>query len=348
MSIKISIFGILPNGKIVNEYCLKNKNGMEVRVINYGGIITSIRVPDKDGIFENVVLAYSCLDDYIQDNCYLGALIGRYANRIANASFSLDGKEFHLVTNLGENNLHGGSNGFHKVFWEIESLEQPGLDRLNLHYLNKDGEGGFPGNLDVNVQYSLTEQNELIVEYSAISDKKTVFNPTQHTYFNLSGNPTQQICGHQLMVNAGGFLSTDEFLIPDGKIIPVEGSPMDFRQSKQIGMEIQSDYDPLKIGNGYDHCWVLDKDAEVTKAAELIDPVSKRKLEIFTSELGIQFYTGNYLKAYHGEFGYRCGVGLETQHFPDSPNKTEFPSVILDAGKIFYSATTYCFSLSEK
>lgn len=345
MSIKISKFGTLSSGDEVKEYCMRNANGMEVKILNYGGIITSVLVPDKNGKFENVVLSYSNIWDYEMDDCYLGCIVGRFANRIAHARFSLGGIEYTLEKNLGNHSLHGGKLGFNKKVWSVKVEQNLEIDCLSLHYLSKDGEEGFPGNLQVTVMYSLNNENEFSVEYNATTDQTTIFSPTQHSYFNLSGNPKKDILLHQLLINAEGFLSTDDELIPDGEIALVQGNPMDFRQIKTIGAEIEADFSPLKIGNGYDHCWVLNKDKDFSLAAVLVEPECQRKLEIFTTEPGIQFYTGNYLHSSKDEFSFRCGMGLETQHFPDSPNIPSFPAVVMDQDMVFNSKTMYRFGL---
>ena len=347
MSIKISKFGTLSTGIEIKEYCMRNTNGMEVKILNYGGIITSVLVPDKNGKFENVVLAYTDLLDYERDNCFLGCVIGRYANRIAKACFSLNGKEYQLEKNLGNHSLHGGKLGFNKKVWSVKVEENQEIDCLYLHYLSENGEEGFPGNLQMTTMYSLNNENEFCIEYRAKTDQTTIFNPTQHSYFNLSGNPKKDILSHQLLINSDRFLSTDEELIPDGKIISVQDNPMDFRKLKHIGNEIETDFQALKIGNGYDHCWVLKKETDFSLAAVLVEPVSKRKLEIFTTEPGMQFYTGNYLQSFHGEFDFRCGMGLETQHFPDSPNRSEFPLVVLEDGKEFFSKSSWKFGIQK-
>jgi aldose 1-epimerase len=350
MSIQKSKFGTLPDGNDVFEFTLKNSNGMLVKVINYGGIITSIVTPDKFGNMGDVVLGFDSLDYYIQDTHYIGAIVGRTANRIANAQFSLDIKTYTLATNNGTNNHHGGLIGFNKKYWHIKSFESQLGEAIQLEYLSKDGEEGFPGNLQVVVIYTLTEENSLIVDYKATTDKKTVINLTQHSYFNLSAGKQKDILSHDLQIFANNYLPGDLEQIPTGEIENVLNTPFDFTKTKTIGKDIDDNNAQIKAGAGFDHTWVIEKESRnsLDIAAKLVDSESGRTLEIYTTEPGIQFYSGNYLNGQGvgkaGEiYNYRYGMGLETQHFPDSPNKPNFPSVTLNVGEEFKSTTKYVF-----
>ncbi len=342
-------FGITKDQIPVEEYILKNSSEMSVQIITYGGIITAIKVPDRDGKILDVTLGFEKLSDYEKRSPYFGALIGRYGNRIAKGKFSLDGKEYNLVQNNGENHLHGGNKGFDKVVWTAETLILNDAAQLKLTYQSKDMEEGYPGNLDVEVIYKLTNDNSIEVEYSAVTDKKTIINLTQHTYFNLSGN--KDILDHKLMINADKYLPVDENLIPLGEIISVSESPFDFKKSKTIGKDIEDNHIQLELGGGYDHCWVLnEQNIGLRTAAILIDPASGRQMEVLTDEPGIQFYSGNFLDGTlpmkNSDFFYEkhSGLCLETQHFPNSPNEPSFPTVELNAGENFYSKTVFKFT----
>lgn len=338
-------------GKKVDIYTLKNAGNIEVKITSYGGIVTSLKVPDKNGKFDDVVLGFNNLQDYLKSNTYFGAIIGRYANRIGNAKFSIDGKEYTLAKNNWMNSLHGGIKGFDKVLWEAEPVSGNNSHSLKLKYLSKDGEEGFPGNLDVTVTYTLTDDNSLKIEYLATTDKPTVVNLTNHTYWNLAGEGSGDILKHELMLNAGTFTPVDRGSIPTGEIRSVEGTPMDFRKPTAVGDRISSDYEQLKFGNGYDHNWVINSgdDDKPDLAATVYEPISGRYMEVYTTEPGIQFYSGNFVNVSAGKsgkpYGTRSGFCLETQHYPDSPNKPEFPSVVLNPGKIFKSTTIYKFSV---
>lgn len=346
------LFGNMPDeGKDVMLYTLRNENGMEISVMNYGGIIVSVKVPDRQGNVEEVTLGYDSLQAYIDNNPYFGALIGRYGNRIANGSFTLDGRQYKLPTNDGTNQLHGGPRGFDKVYWDIT----PGSDStsLVLTYDSPDGEQGYPGNLSAEVKYTLTADNEIRIDYKATTDKTTVVNLTNHSYFNLTGDPAQHsILDHNLQIDADHFLPVDEKLIPTGTVEPVEGTPFDFRTATVIGARIGNDDPQLKLGRGYDHCWVLNgHDGSLKQVATLTEPQSGRKMEVLTTEPGLQFYSGNFLNesvvARHGPCAIRSALCLETQHFPDSPNKPSFPSVVLKPGETYTSTTVYRFSVVE-
>jgi aldose 1-epimerase len=344
-------FGKMNDGHEVTLYTLKNKNGMEMSVINYGGIIVSLKVPDKNGLVEDVVLGFDSLSDYLKDDPFFGALIGRYGNRIAKGKFTLDAKEYSLPVNNGKNHLHGGPNGFYNVFWNIEAVNDSVNPSLKLTYKSKDGEEGYPGNLDVEVIYTLTEKNEWKIFYKATTDKKTVVNLTQHSYFNLTGNVKRDILDHELMMAADKYLPVDETLIPTGEMKDVKGTPFDFTSPEKIGARISADDQQLKYGSGYDHCWVFTNQSDSLKmVTTLYEPVSGRYMEVFTTEPGIQFYSGNFLDGkLTGKMGvvykHRYGLCLETQHFPDSPNRASFPSTVLNPGETYQTTTIYKFSV---
>ncbi len=345
------IFGEF-EGKKVDLYTLKNAHGMEVKITNYGGIITSIKVPDKGNKFGDVVLGFNNLMTYLGNNPFFGAIIGRYANRIGNAKFSIDGKEYTLAKNNWANSLHGGVKGFDKVLWEAEPVTGKESQSLKLTYMSKDGEEGFPGNLNVTVTYTLKEDNSFQIDYHATTDKTTVVNLSNHTYWNLAGEGSGNILDHQLMLNASAFTPVDRGSIPTGEIRSVEGTPMDFRRPEAIGKRIGADYEQLKFSNGYDHNWVIDSsdNAKPTLAATVYEPVSGRYMEVYTTEPGVQFYSGNFLndkiigKSGKG-YGPRSALCLETQHYPDSPNKPDFPPVVLKPGETYRTTTIYKFSV---
>ncbi len=351
-SVTTSPFGTLPDGKEVTRYTLVNANGVEMSVINYGGIITSIKTADKQGKFADVVLGYDSLSSYLKSSPYFGALVGRYGNRIAKGKFTLDGTSYKLAVNNNENHLHGGLKGFDKVFWNIEVL--PDSASLKLTYTSADGEEGYPGNLNTEVVYTLTDANELNIDYKATTDKKTVINLTQHTYFNLTGDANQDILNHQLMLEAPQYLPVDKTLIPTNELRSVTGTPFDFNVLTTIGSRIAQSDEQLKFGLGYDHCWVLKPSdgKAVRKVAELYEPNSGRVVEVLTTEPGIQFYSGNFLDGtLIGKGGvaykYRSGLCLETQHYPDSPNKASFPSVLLNPGDTYTTSTVYKFFVKK-
>jgi aldose 1-epimerase len=331
--------------KPVTEYTLTNVNGMQVGIINYGGTVTKIITPDKDGNLGDVILGYDSLSGFLQKgNPYFGALIGRYGNRIANAKFILDGKEYKLAANNGPNSLHGGEKGFDKVWWNIEKLA--GDSSLKLTYLSKDGEEGYPGNLNAEVVYTLGSDNSLKIDYTATTDKPTPINLTNHCYFNLSAGKDSTILNHEVMLNADKYTPVDSTLIPTGQIVDVKGTPMDFTSPKKVGKEIDS------VKGGYDHNWVLNKNGNsLEKVATVYEPNSSRYMEVFTTEPGIQFYTGNFLNGTltntknglkYVKHGALC---LETQHFPDSPNEPSFPGTILKPGETYKHTTVYKFSV---
>jgi len=309
-----------------------------------------LRVPDRKGNLADVVLGYDDLDGYIHDKAYLGALIGRYGNRIALGKFSLGGKVYTLARNNGENTLHGGLKGFNRALWRATEFWNKNAPSLQLEYLSKDGEEGFPGNLSVKVIYTLTDENELKIEYSATTDKETVVNLTNHTYFNLAGAVNGDILQHQVMLKADKFTPVSESLIPTGELRRVQSTPMDFRTPTAVGARIDQDDQQLKYGRGYDHNWVLESGGSETPtlAASVYEPGSGRVLEVWTTEPGVQFYTGNFLDGPKGKGGKpyqrRYGLCLETQHFPDSPNQPNFPSTVLKPGQTYHTVTMYKFS----
>jgi len=340
------LYGVTANGDSVYQFTMRNTRGMSVDVISFGGVITSIKVPDRDGDLGDVVLGFDNLADYEQRSPYFGALIGRYGNRIANGKFSLDGYEYELATNNLGNHLHGGLIGFDKVNWQVES---PHENTLLLTYRSAHMEEGYPGNLEVQVQYSLSEDNSLRIDYQASTDQPTVVNLTQHSYFNLNPQATD-ILSHKLTVKASHYLPVDETLIPLESMASVQGSPFDFREATSIGARIDQDHVQLQRGGGYDHCWVLDSVRSLRSVALVHEQHTGRKMEVFTTEPGIQFYSGNFLDGSAiGKDGqaytHRSGLCLETQHFPDSPNREDFPTVRLDPGQSYECTTVYSFSV---
>jgi aldose 1-epimerase len=346
--IKKQAFGITERGEPVELYTLTNRNGMEARIMTYGGIVVSLKVPDRHGNLGDVVLGYDTLDGYLKKSEYFGAIIGRYGNRIGKGSFSLNGKQYTLPKNNGENTLHGGIRGFDKVVWKAKEVRGTQSVGLKLSYLSKDGEEGFPGNLSVTVVYTLTNANELKIVYSAVTDKTTVVNLTQHSYFNLAGEG--DILKHQLMINATRFTPVDSGLIPTGELRPVKGTPLDFTKPEAIGARIGEADEQLKVGKGYDHNWVLNHTTGTfALAARVFEQRSGRVMEVSTTEPGLQFYSGNFLDgSVTGKGGqvykHRYGFCLETQHFPDSPNKPRFPSTLLKPSQNYKTTTIYKFS----
>ncbi len=343
-------FGETMDGTDVDQFILSNNNGMEIRIITYGGIITSWTAPDKNGNYKDIVLGYNTLAEYEAETPYFGALIGRYGNRIAKGKFSLDDQEYTLAVNNGVNHLHGGLKGFDKVVWDAKTIVSDSTVSLELSYLSKDMEEGYPGNLETKVTYTLNNKDELSVNYEATTDKPTIVNLTQHSYFNLTADFNQDILGHELVINADSFLPVDNTLIPTGEFRDVTGTPFDFKTSKAIGTHIDNENIQLKNGLGYDHCWVLnDQNTGVRFVASAYEPVSGRLLEVFSDEPGIQFYSGNFLDGTlpsknNGVYQHRTGFCLETQHYPDSPNQKNFPSVRLNPGEKYNSKTVFRLS----
>ena len=351
-----SPWGKTPDGEQVDLYTLTNKNGVEAAITTYGGAVVSLKVPDRNGKLGDVVLGFDSIDGYVEGKSYFGAIVGRYGNRIGHAQFTLDGKTYTLAKNNGENSLHGGTKGFNKVVWKAREIPAKDGQALELTYLSKDGEEGFPGNLKVRVVYTLTDSNELKIEYSATTDKKTVVNLTNHSYFNLAGvGPGMgDILGHALMIEADKFTPVDSGLIPTGELRDVAGTPFDFRQPTAIGARINSDDEQIKLGGGYDHNFVLRRKPgdPISLAARAEEPKTGRVMEVWTTEPGVQFYTGNFLDgSAHGKGGVaytkRSAFCLETQHFPDSPNQPKFPSVVLNPGERYHTTTIYKFSTGK-
>ena len=352
-----SPFGALPDGTAIERYTLSNRRGMQAQIITYGGIVTELTARDRRGHHEDVVLGFDQLDGYLQGSPYFGALIGRYGNRIANGRFGLEGREYHLATNNGPNSLHGGLKGFDKVVWRVKwAGVGPRGAELTLHYVSRDGEEGYPGSLEVTATYTLTEDDALRLDYTATTDQDTVVNLTQHSYFNLRGQGHGDILEHQVEIDADRFTPVDSTLIPTGELRSVTGTPFDFRTLTPIGSRIESNDEQLRFGHGYDHNWVIrgaraagGAVGRLTLDATVYEPESGRVLEVRSDQPGLQFYTGNFLDGtIHGKGGkvypYRGALCLETQHFPDSPNKPSFPSTELKPGQTYHTVTVYRFS----
>ena len=351
--LKASDFQKTIDGKVTNLYLLKNDK-IKVYITNYGGRIVSLLTPDRYGQMGDVVLGFKSIDDYLSANGpYHGALIGRVGNRIAKGKFTLDSKTYSLPINNNENHLHGGPEGFNNQVWEVKAVNQ---SSISMNYLSKDGEMGYPGNLDVQVKYSLNNENELLISYKATTDKSTPVNLTNHAFFNLAGEASGTINDHLLSLNADHFTPVDETLIPLGENRSVEGTPFDFRIPKTIGRDLnqQNTNTQMNYGGGYDHNFVLNKesDREMSLAGYVIDPKTGRRMDIFTEEPGIQFYGGNFMDGsdigkYGKKFLYRESFALETQHFPDSPNQPSFPNIILLPGEIYQTKSIYKFSVAD-
>ena len=344
-------YGKTDGGEVVALYRLRNTRGAEATITNYGGILISLKVPDRNGKFDDVVLGLGDFVSYLNKNSpYLGALIGRYGNRIAKGRFTLNGVEYKLAVNNGENHLHGGIKGFDKVVWTGHEMKTKAGPSVVLTYLSKDGEEGYPGNLNVKVVYTLTNNNELRIDYSATTDKDTVTNLTHHSYFNLAGEGNGDILNHLVTINADQFVPTDAGSIPTGELRKVAGTPFDFLKATAIGARINQDDEQLKFGNGYDHTWVINgPSGKLRLAATAYEQTSGRVMQVWTTEPGVQFYTGNFLdgtltgksgKVYQRRFGF-C---FETQHYPDSPNQPSFPTTTLKKGATYKSTTIYRFS----
>lgn len=346
-------FGTMPDGTPITLYTLRNSKGAEATICNYGGIVTTLKMPDRNGNYGDIVLGFDNLNDYLKGDPFFGALIGRYGNRIAKGHFALDGTEYTLPINNAPNSLHGGDKGFDKVVWQATPHPSSSAPSLELTYLSKDGEEGYPGNLAVKAVYTLTRDNGLKLEYTASTDKDTVVNLTHHSYFNLAGQGT--VLNHVVMINADKFTPVDSTLIPTGELKPVDGTPFDFRTPTAIGARIGQNDEQLKFGNGYDHNWVLNNYTGVggvRLAARVYEPTSGRVLEVFTDQPGLQFYSGNFLDGtLKGKGGwvyqFRDAFCMEPQHFPDSPNKPSFPSTELKPGQVYHSTIEYRFSVRQ-
>jgi aldose 1-epimerase len=341
----------LTTGEEIDLYKLRNSPGTEATLTNYGGRMVTLCTPDRNGKFDDIVLGFDSLDGYLQKNPYFGALVGRYANRIANAEFSLHGKTYKLAQNDGPNSLHGGTKGFDKVVWTARESSGKDNSALQLSYLSKDGEDGYPGNLMTTVTYTLTDGDELKIDYEATTDKDTVINLTNHSYFDLSGQGSGKILDHEVTINAGKFTPVNSNLIPTGELKDVKGTPFDFTKPTRIGAHIDEKDPQLQYGVGYDHNFVLNRNGNgLALAARVKDPKSGRVLEVSTTQPGVQFYTGNHLDGQvRGKggvlYGFRFGFCLETQHFPDSPNQPNFPSAVLKAGQKYQGTTVFKFSV---
>ena len=344
------LYGAMPDGREVKIFTLTNKNGLKARVTEYGAILVSMETPDTAGKLADITHGYDTLAGWLTNSAYFGATVGRFGNRIKDGKFSLDGKDFNLATNNDPGGipcaLHGGLKGFDKVLWTGKII---GDDAVEFHYLSKDGEEGYPGNLNVKVVYSLNDENELKWEASATTDAPTIVNLVQHTYWNLSGDPTRTILDHVLTLNADHYLPTDKGLIPTGEIAPVSGTPMDFNQPTAIGDRVNDDFEALKLGGGYDHAWVLKKGGSTHLAATVKDPESGRTLEISTNQPAVQFYAGNFLDGKSigkGGVAYarRTALALETEGFPDAPNRPSFPSAVLRPGQTYHHVMVFKFS----
>jgi aldose 1-epimerase len=352
-TVTVAPFGRTPDGKAVEVYTLTNPRGMQVRAITYGAIIQAIRVPDRAGKLADVTLGYDSLPGYLTTSPYFGAVVGRYANRIARGRFTLDGRTYRLAINNGPNHLHGGLKGFDKVVWEGESFQRGDTVGVKFVHTSPDGDEGYPGTVRVSVTYSLTPADELIVEYAATTDKPTPVNLSQHSYFNLAGEGSGDILHHVLTINADRYTPVDSTLIPSGDLAPVANTPFDFRTPTAIGSRIGQPDPQLQYGKGYDHNFVLNRSgAGLTHAAHVLEPGSGRTLDISTTEPALQFYSGNFLDGtIHGKaghvYGHRSALVLETQHFPNSPNQPNFPSTILRPGHEYRSRTVFRFGIEH-
>jgi aldose 1-epimerase len=341
-------FGTAPAGQAVDIYTLHNSKGMEARICNYGGIVVSLKVPDKSGKLDDVVLGYDHLDDYVKNSPYFGCLVGRYGNRIAKGKFTLNGVTYMLATNNYPNALHGGLKGFDKRVWQARTYDSPAGPALILTYLSQDGEEGYPGNLTVKATYTLTEDNSLRLDYVATTDKATVINLTHHSYFNLAGHG--DILRHEVMMPADRFTPVDATLIPIGELRPVAGTPFDFTASTPIGARISQSDEQLRFGGGYDHNWVYNKkSSELSLLARVNEKTTGRVMEVWSTEPGLQFYSGNFLDGtLTGKGGWvyqhRNGFCMEPQHYPDSPNHPNFPSVVLKPGQVYKNTIIYRFT----
>lgn len=348
-TVTVQEFGKMPTGEPVQLFTLKNKNGIEASITNHGGILVTLKTFDGKGLLADVALGFDTLERYLQPHPYFGAIIGRYGNRIGKARFTLDGVTYTLAKNNGENSLHGGNEGFDKKLWKARTESGEQGQTLILEYTSPDGEEGYPGTLRAEVRYTLADDDSLRIDYRATTDKKTVVNLTNHTYFNLAGQGQGDILNHEIEIRASRFTPVDAGLIPTGELRSVEGTPFDFRKPRRIGERIDANDEQIRLGGGYDHNFVLDREGEgLSMAARVVEPRTGRGLEVWTTEPGMQFYTGNFLDGtITGKGGKvyprRSGFCLETQHFPDSPNQPAFPSTVLEPGQEYRSATVWKF-----
>lgn len=344
MSMKTEKFGTTKDGAEVTRYTITNKNGLSMSALDYGAIISHLMVPDRDGKLDDIVLGFDNVAGYEVNGCFFGSFIGRHGNRIGDARFTLNGTTYELEKNDGRNNLHGGTPGYHQVMYEAATTE----DSVTFTRVSPDMEQGYPGNLDISVTYTLTDENELRIDYKMKSDQDTLCNPTNHSYFNLKGHGGGTITDHELYIKANGFTETSDDLIPNGTIVDVAGTPMDFRTKKPIGRDIDADYQPLHVAGGYDHNFVLDKaEGKLEKVAEVSEDTTGRTMEVYTDLPGMQLYSGNFIEKEDGKGGstytWRTGVCFETQYFPNSINIPDFASCVLKAGEEFNSTTVYKF-----
>jgi aldose 1-epimerase len=342
-------------GQPVELFTLRNANGIEIRATNYGGIITSIVTPDRAGTLGDIVLGFDTVEGYLKDPPYFGALVGRYGNRIAKGKFTLDGKTYTLAINNAPNHLHGGIKGFDKVVWDAQPFRDAKGVGVVLTHTSPDGDEGYPGTLRVKVTYTLTPRDELAIDYEATTDKATPVNLTNHTYWNLAGDGTRDILDHVMTLPSSAIVPVDSTLIPTGKLLPVAGTPFDFRTPTAVGARIADSHVQLRFGRGYDHTFVLDRatsDSGMAHAARVTEPTSGRRLDIYTTEPGVQVYSGNFLDGTavgkHGRaYKHRYGLALETHHYPDSPNQPSFPSVILRPGQVYRTRTVFAFGVEK-
>ncbi len=349
--IEKNVFGKLKDGREVYLFTLRNKSGAEVKITNYGATVVSLTMPDRNGKFDDVVLGYDSLDGYVNGTSYFGAIVGRYANRIAKGRIMLDGKTYQLYVNEGENQLHGGKIGFNKVLWKAETLKSKLGPAVKLTYISPNGDQGYPGKVTIHVTYTLTSNNELKINYEGTTDKTTILNPSHHSYFNLTGNFSNTILNHQLKIDADSYTPIDKEFIPTGNIDKVENTPLDFRNPTAIGSRINDNFEQLKLAKGYDFNWVLNNyNGKVREVADVYEPTTGRYLQVFTDQPGLQFYSGNFLDGKTiGKNGvayqFRTGFCLEAQHYPDSPNEPKWYSVVLKPGQIYKQTTIYKFSV---
>jgi aldose 1-epimerase len=354
-SVTRASFGTTPDGTPVDVYTLTNAHGIRMRVLTYGGIVQSLETPDRAGKLDDVVLGFDDLQGYVKSSPYFGAIVGRYGNRIAGGRFTLDGKTYKLATNNGPNALHGGIKGFDKVVWAAQQFKSDSGVGVVLTHTSPDGDEGYPGTLNAKVTYTLTDRDELAIDYEATTDKATPVNLTNHSYWNLAGEGARDILGHVLTIESSAIVPVDSTLIPTGSLMPVAGTPFDFRSPTAIGARIEDKHQQIQFGKGYDHTFVLDgaRQNGVAHAAHVAEPTTGRTLDVYTTEPGVQFYSGNFLDGTitgkRGRvYGHRSGLALETHHYPDSPNRPNFPSTILRPGQTYRTHTVYKFGTEKQ